>query len=85
MESVHLVCHLLVSTAAVSARMTVSLGGGGERDITEESLVVVDWNTALQAAGERELGQSLDRTRRKALQEERRNKGILLWGVSESI
>ena len=77
MESVHFVCHLFVNTAAVSDKMTVSFGGGGDCSITEESFVVVEWNTALQAAGERELGESLERTSKNARQDDRRNRGLL--------
>ena len=78
--SVHLVLHRLAKTTAVSLRMTVRRGGGGACDRQEASLVVVAPKTALQAAGEREEGESLERTRRKARQEESRKRGTFSSG-----
>merc|ERR1719239_1053254 len=60
--------------------MTVRRGGGGAWDKQEASLVVVAPKTALHAAGEREDGESLESTRRKARQEERRKRGTFSSG-----
>ena len=81
MVSVHLVRQRLASTTAVSPRMTVRRGGGGASAKQEASLVVVAPKTALQAAGEREEGESLESTRRKARQEESRKRGTFSSGT----
>ena len=56
MVVMHLVRPLLASTTAVSARMTVSRGGGGTWARKEESLLVVELNMVQQVLGEKEEG-----------------------------
>ena len=62
MLPVHLVCHLLASTRAVSARRTVSLGGGEGEESRRmvDSLVTVLVKTVLQALGDKEEGESCE-------------------------
>merc|ERR1719450_11551 len=85
MSQVTLVCHLLDIMRQVSASSTVSLAGGEVSSRMEDSLEVVDEKMVLQVLGEREEGESLDRTRRNDLQDESRNSGTFLSSSSSSL